>query len=488
MKLLEHVCRDARTVIAERLGLHFSEERLADLERGLVRALKNASVSDPGEYLSQLASLPDESPEWGRLAGELTVGETYFFRDHACFDALEHHVLPDLIATRRAKGLFRLRLWSAGCATGEEPYSLAILLDRLLPDRLAWTLTILATDINPKALDAARRGVYREWAFRETPSWIRNRYFRPREAQTFELEPAIRQLVTFAPINLVRGCYPTIMTNTTAMDLILCRNVLMYFSRETQQATVSRLQQAIVDGGWLAVSPTEASAELFRPLTCINLRGAVLFRKGSSGTMPTQAPVHLSSFHPYQPEESFPEPTSPAPPEDIHGDTAFISTPETANRPEPSPDRESILQHARSLADQGQLEKAHDLCQAVLANNRLDAEAHLLLAAISQERGEISGAFQALRQAIYLAPECAPAYFLLGSLLIRQGQQARGRRCMETVVELLNPSPRDETLPGTGGLTAGRLLETAQAYLAMADHRGADGLSGARRTLMEFKT
>jgi chemotaxis protein methyltransferase CheR len=270
-------------LIASRLGLDLPEGRRQELERALTRACRASSFSDPEAYLAWLATLPEESPEWRRLAGHLTVGETYFLRDCACFEALEQHVLPSIIAARRSEAVLRLRIWSAGCATGEEPYSLAILLDRLLSDRADWALTILATDINLEALEAAERGRYRAWAFRETPQWICERYFQRRGAETFELDPTIRRMVTFTPLNLAEDGYPSAVTNTSAMDLILCRNVLMYFTRGAQQATVSRLRQALVADGWLIVSPAEAAAELFRPLVPVNFPGAIFYRKETTG-------------------------------------------------------------------------------------------------------------------------------------------------------------------------------------------------------------
>ena len=157
MTLAEQVGRQARTLIAARLGLDFPENRRRDLEQGFLRAFCASSIAQPELYLNWLTTLPDGSPEWWRLAGHLTVGETYFFRDPSCFEALEQQVLPSIIASRRAEGVLRLRLWSAGCATGEEAYSLAILADRLLPDRSDWVVTILATDINPDALEKAQR-------------------------------------------------------------------------------------------------------------------------------------------------------------------------------------------------------------------------------------------------------------------------------------------------------------------------------------------
>jgi len=470
VRVSDEVRLRARALIASRLGLDFAEHRQADLERGLLRACRSAPVSAPEAYLTWLATLPDESPEWRRLAGHLTVGETYFFRDRATFEALEQHVLPSLIAARRSDGTLRLRLWSGGCATGEEPYSLAILLDRLLPDRADWALTILATDINPTALEAARRACYREWAFRETPSGMRDGYFHRRGAETFELDERIRRMVTFAPLNLAENGYPAVMTNTSAMDLILCRNVLMYFTREAQRETVARLQRALLPGGWLVVSPAEGSAELFRPLAAVNFPGAIFYREG---------PVPGASLPPLPPREEgrwgegwardfaaqpplFPAPETESP---RSMPTDPVPSPPAAQAEEASPDTATLLQRARALADQGHLEEAHHLCEAALAQDRLDPEAHLLLAAICQERAQAPTALEALRRAIYLAPDSAPAHFLLGSLLLQQGDRRRGRRYMETVVRLLSPIPRDEAVPGSDGLTAGRLLETARAYL-----------------------
>lgn len=451
MRLSDEACREMQELIARRLGLDFPENRQADLERGLARALRGASIRSPDAYLAWLATLPDESPEWRRLADHLTVGETYFFRDPGCFDALEQQVLPSLIAERRSAGNLRLRFWSAGCATGEEPYSLAILLDRLLPDLADWSLTILATDINSEALEVARRGVYRQWPLRETPSWVRDRYFYRHETEAYEVDPRIQRMVSLAPLNLAEDGYPAVVTNTTAMDLILCRNVLMYFTDEAQRACVTRLQRALVPGGWLVVGPAEASTDLLSPLAPVTFPNAILYRK----EQPSASSHQPSAFVP-SPPFAFPQPLSP-------------NSQPPSSAPQPlSPNPQPLLERARALADQGNLEEAYHLCKTALAKDQLDPEAHLLLAAICQERGEISEALETLRRVIYLTPDSASAYFLMGSLLLRQGKRGQGRRSMETVVSLLQTVPGHETVAGSAGLTAGRLLETARAYLELS--------------------
>ena len=446
MRISPAELRQAQALVAQRLGLHFPDGRMVDMERGLAHALRNSAYPSPEPYLAWLAAVPDDDPELRRLAAHLTIGETHFFRDVAAFDVLEGHVLPSLLATRRAEGIPRLRLWSAACATGEEPYSLAILLDRILGGGPDWSVTILATDINTEALEAAQRGIYRDWSFRGTPGWVRERYFRRLRDQAFELDPRIRGMVTFAPLNLAADGYPSVVTNTGAMDLVFCRNVLMYFTVDAQRATIARLQRSLVTGGWLLVGPAEASVDLLRPLVPVNYPNVTFYRKD-----PGPAVVSALELHP---EIYFASPPAP-----------FASS---ATLPADGSGSEAPwndLARARALADQGSLDEALRLCEAALARNRLDPESHLLLAAIRQERGEIPAALEALRGALYLAPDSAPAHFLLGSLLLREGRRRRGRRCIETVVALLDPRPRDELVPGGDGLTAGRLLETARAYL-----------------------
>ena len=454
MKVSDDVGRQFRELVALRLGLAFPEARQTDLERGLLRACRSSQLSMPEPYVAWLATLSDQSHEWRRLASHLTVGETYFLRDPALFEALEHQILPSLIAARRAQGTLHLRLWSAGCATGEEAYSLAFLLDRLLPDRSRWALTILATDINLEALHVAQQGVYRQWSFRNTPEWVRTRYFHHGDGETFEVAPAVRQTVVFAPLNLNDGSYPSVVTNTVAMDLIVCRNVLMYFTPQAQRATVARLGEALVTGGWLVVSPAEASAELLRPLVPVQCSGAILYHKESPGSPPAFSPERSAVTSSLASREATP------------------AEPDQAARPAEAlekarPNAASLLQRARDLADQGQLDDARRLCECSLERDQLDPDAHVLMAAICQERGEVGTAIEALRRAIYLDPDSAPAHFLLGSLLLRQGELRRGQRSMETVVGLLSARPRDEVVPGTDGLSAGPLLEMARAYLEL---------------------
>ncbi|HXG51695.1 MAG TPA: protein-glutamate O-methyltransferase CheR, partial [candidate division Zixibacteria bacterium] len=265
-----------RELLAERMGIHFSAERVSDLERAMESAAREAGYSSTEACLQELLSSPWKRTQIELLARHLSVGETYFFRDKKIFETLERHVLPELIRSRDQK---RLRIWSAGCATGEEPYSVAILLRRSLPDLADWHVTILATDINPSFLEKARRGVYSEWSFRDAPRWLKEHYFRRRREGLYEIGPEVREMVVFSYLNLAEDQYPSLLTNTNAMDLVLCRNVLMYFAAEKARSVLDRLHRALVDGGWLITSPSEVSDTLVRRFRRVSFDDATLYKK-----------------------------------------------------------------------------------------------------------------------------------------------------------------------------------------------------------------
>jgi chemotaxis protein methyltransferase CheR len=233
--------------LAETCGLHFSHHRRSELEHGIGQAFAASTCTTLAEYYQRLTGVNPDTVELDRLINAVTVNETHFFRDEGQFNALYTYVLPLLIERQRATRT--LRIWSAGCASGEEPYSVAMLLRELLPDVDQWAITILGTDINTEALNRARQATYGEWAFREDRArqW-RSRYFRPITTNRHELIPAVREMVTFARLNLAEPSYPTFETNTTMLNLILCRNVTIYFSKTATQV-VERFYHSLVRAG-----------------------------------------------------------------------------------------------------------------------------------------------------------------------------------------------------------------------------------------------
>ena len=267
--------------LAAQIGLHFPKKRWSDLERGIASAAHDFGIPEMEDCVHWLLSAPLTHRQIEILARHLTIGETYFFRDRKSFEALEQHILPELIRSRRDSTRC-IRIWSAACCTGEEPYSIAMLLDRLLPDYEQWHITILATDINPQFLRKAEKGVYGEWSFRDTPNWTKERYFKKERQGCFEIHQRIKERVTFSYLNFADDIYPSLSNNTNAMDVIFCRNALMYFAPELAMKVVSNLHRAVVDVGWLAISVTEASNTMFAKFSPINFSSAMFYRKNAS--------------------------------------------------------------------------------------------------------------------------------------------------------------------------------------------------------------
>ena len=187
--------------VAARMGLYFPRGRWSDLERHTNSAAKEFGFPDAEAFIQWLVSSPLNQEQVERLASHLTIAETYFWREPQVFDALRDQILPELIRSRETSDR-RLRIWSAGCATGEEAYSIAILLRALIPDPKNWHITLLATDINPRILRRAAAGVYGKWSFRNAPPGLKEKCFSCTDDGKFKIRPEIRKMVTFSYLNL----------------------------------------------------------------------------------------------------------------------------------------------------------------------------------------------------------------------------------------------------------------------------------------------
>jgi len=445
-------------LVVMQTGLHFPPERWGDLERGIAAATPDFNLPDCESCARWLLSAPLTRHMNEILASHLSVGETYFFREKQSLDILGEQILQ-LLQSRRQNER-RFRIWSAGCSTGEEAYTIAILLDRLIPDLKEWNITILATDFNPKFLRKAAQGVYGEWSFRDAPGWLRERYFTKGKDGRFEIHPRIRKMVMFSYLNFVDDVYPSLSNNTSAMDVILCRNVLMYFTAQRAKQVAGNFYRALLDGGWLIVSPTEASHSLLSTFTPVEFPGAVLYRKMADAVLQPLVSVHPLPLL-FEDTEVAPLPVVP-------------TEPAIANLPDAQADRMPALQAderetpsimATSCANQGMLGEAQEWCEKAIAADKLNPAHHYLSATILQEQGRHEIAIQALMRALYLDPDFVLAHFALGNLHQSLGHRRQAQRHFENVLLLSRRHSPDETLPEADGLTAGRLVEIASALL-----------------------
>jgi chemotaxis protein methyltransferase CheR len=472
--------------IAQHTGLNFPGERRSDLQRGLAAAAAEFGLADAASCAEWLLSASPTRSQLHAVASHLTIGETYFFRERKTFDALAEHVLPELIRRRRGREQ-RLRLWSAACSTGEEAYSLAILVRQLLPDWQDWNVKILATDINERFLQKAIAGVYGEWSFRESLPEFKERYFTATSNGRFAIAPEIMNCVSFAQLNLAEDGLLSPTAEAHGMDIIFCRNVLIYFTASHARRLAENLRHALVEGGWLAVSPSECSQTLFSRFAAVNFPGTILYRKckaeerGPPIWLPPSDAVAESAVAERVAAERAAEAfdasqalTSYAP--DRHSKTAgapppLAAAPAAQTSPvssQPAQEPGAISLRTRALANQGQHADALASSKQWIASDKIDSAAHYVHAMILQEMGEREAARDSLHRAVYLEPDFALAHFALGNLARAEARTAQANKHFANALHLLRSCPPDALLPESDGMSAGRLVEIITTLLAQS--------------------
>lgn len=274
-----------RSLIAGCSGLKYGDNKRYLLESRLQQRLQARGLDDFGKYLAFLEHDPRRQEELTFLFNQITTNETSFFRNGPQISSFQHRALPVLVAARRASGQRRLRLWSAGCSSGEEAYTIAIVVAEVLGGELpAWKVEVIGNDISEEMLEKARAGEYGEYAMRSTPLAVRDRYFSRTPSGNWLVNPAIRKLVRFGFLNLSDGAA---MAEVPPVDVVFCRNVLIYFDPDTRQRIAAAIEAALNPGGWLFVGNGESLANLGLKLEVVQLRGAVGYRKpGELGQMP----------------------------------------------------------------------------------------------------------------------------------------------------------------------------------------------------------
>lgn len=470
-------------LLLDHCGLYFSEKRQAELELGVRHAFAASTCSDLDEYYRLLQDPRAGALERDRLINAVTVSETHFFRDAAQFDALYNHVLPQII--ERKQPLRTLRIWSAGCASGEEPYSIAMLLRDLLPDVDEWAITILGTDINTEALDRARKATYGEWAFREARAkqW-RLRYFRP-QGNRYELFPQVRRMVTLARLNLAEPCYPAYESNTAFMDVILCRNVTIYFSEPVILQVVDRFYESLVDGGWLVVGHSEPSLTTYRRFQARNFPDTILYQR-------TGQPITLPADWVWpRPSEKGPLPQAPASaavpsPAPAQPDAILLTPPSLVQESDRFERAQELLEYGHSeeardlllklvksrpdhvaacallgqaYANLGDWQEAERWCRQAVRFDKLTLDAYYTLALVFQHQGKLDSAIGAMKKVVYIDRNGVLGHFGLANLYRMNGQLPQAFKSLDNARRLLEARADEDLIPGSGGVTVGRLRE-----------------------------
>lgn len=449
--------------VIEATGLAYYRDRDEDFRKRLEGRMTELRLNELGRYWDLLQDGAHGDAELDELAAGLTVGETYFFRHAEQFDALREVILPELI--ERNRGRRRLRIWSAGCATGAEAYSISIILRNEFAHELAgWQVSILGTDINRRLLSEAREGLFREWAFRSTPETVRETCFE-REAQGWRIAPRFREGVSFQYHNLVQHPLPSIINNLAALDLIFCRNVMIYFDAAAVLTLTRRLRDCLVEDGWLVTGHAEQNPAAFEGWESFRLPGTTLYRKRCRAQ--EQKSLAREAFE-WRPPFETSGGAAPAAASEGAGaapaEEREAAAP--AKAPQELPPQPGGFQELRAMVDRGEWRTAASLCTRLLDQEPLAALPHFYRALALEQGGCFREAEGSLRRAIYLDRGFVLAHYYLGLLLQNSGNEpARAARCFENVVELLRGRPAGEAFEHADGMTAGELKELAQMHL-----------------------
>jgi chemotaxis protein methyltransferase CheR len=473
--------------VQERAGL-LPPSCVPAAEDGIARAMARAQDTDFSVYLDRITGDPAALDD---LITELTIGETYFFRTHEHFDFLSQQVLPELRQLRPPE--HTLRAWSAGCASGEEPYSLAVLLtEEGFGDRME----VLATDISRTALARAREASYGLWSFRGLKA-ERMRPFLRQEAQRYVLVPELRQRVRFQYLNLALDTWPSPSSGIHRLDIIFCRNVLIYFTRPTIEAVARRLHASLADHGYLVTGPSDPSLIGLAPLEPVLTEWGVAYRRlpaHAPRVLPSRPPRSHTALPSVIVPPAVPPPSLPPLPAVLLSPPPRVIPPAPAPLPPEAPAASSSsegLELARQALRRGDWREAARLAgtqqdtpessvMAIRALANLDAEAAVKACAEAASRhpmtvelryleallllglGRLGEAESASRQALYLEPSLAVAHLTLGHVLRRLGDVPGAVRAFRTAEALCATLPPDTAVPLAEGERAGHLAELAR--------------------------
>jgi len=261
-----------RDRVYEHAGLHFDEDAMFLFERRLVDRVEALGLDDFYAYYKYLRFHPQGYSELEEAIERLTTKETYFFRQEYQLRAFRDQLLPELEQGLRPRR--RIGIWSAGCATGEEAYTIAVLL--LESRRFAgWDLKVVGSDICRGSVAAARRGVYREAAFRTTPDEVRDRYFIPC-GDGWEVVQEVKKVCHFGQLNLMDGGH---VLMAGQVDVIFCRNVLIYFDMKSRRRVIDAFYDRLAPGGYLLLGHSESLLNLSTAFELVHLKEDLVYRK-----------------------------------------------------------------------------------------------------------------------------------------------------------------------------------------------------------------
>ncbi|MDP3980627.1 MAG: CheR family methyltransferase [Chlamydiota bacterium] len=454
-KMPDLIFEQFQYLLIEEAGLYFAKDRTELLADNIQRRMKHISRNSYEEYFHYIKFHPQGVFELKELIDDVTINETYFFRNEAQFQVLRDVVLMQLLDKKKVDK--QITIWTAGCSTGEEPYSIMMLLLDLIPDYDDWDITVLATDINRKVIEAAKNGCYTQRAVHLVPPHFMSRYF-TFESHRYWISSEVKRRVTFQCHNLSRDPYT--LQGMQQADVIFCRNVIIYFNRATQKTIVSNFADCLSLDGFLFLGHAETLWGLSNELVPVEFPHTFIYQKCIGVDLTEISPPHIPlpsmSFSGWDDDPFLPEVG-----EKIETVEAIIPLLETVTAEELS----QIFIRALSFADKGQYQEAILDIEKIIENDSLNVKAYYLMGVLKEKLGLYRDAVQAFRKAIYVDENIYVAYFHLGNLYMYLGKSDKARKEYINCMKILKERPEDEPVMLSEDMTVGVLYNAVEQYL-----------------------
>jgi chemotaxis protein methyltransferase CheR len=412
-----------RKLINQTSGIFFDRGKRDLLRLGLTDRADAVGAETLTEYYEQLTSLPDREVELRRLLDHLSVQETQFFRNLPQFDALRKYVIPEIVQ-RKSNGYRNLRFWSAGCSTGQEPYSLAMAVLDVLPDAESWNIQILGTDLSENALAIAERGWYQERKLTGIDRNHRERYFRESDGGYVVAEP-LRRMVHFTRHNMVTDSLPVSIFGTC--DFVFCRNVIIYFTHETAKYVIEHFFDILNPGGYLFLGHSETLWKMSAKYSLVEMGDAFIYKK----SLPRS--IEGRRFIPDRRLRGLPMPPDVVTDRRVEGgrrnvrqaqDLVDSKSPEVDSgiNESKSAQADPLIMKARASIDLGEYEKAIELLNDAVKQNSDTVEVHFLLGLAHERSNDLELSVEAFRRAICCDNTYSLAYFHVANAMERLGR------------------------------------------------------------------
>lgn len=431
-------------IIAKKMGMSFSNKQLIDLNRVMDLVAKEAGFLDVETYIDFLLSTELTHKDILDLAEKVTVGETYFFREKKALEILEKEILPKIIK-QQCYTKKQLKIWSVGCSTGEEPYTLAMILKKVLGNFDNWDITIFASDISLSSLKKAIAGFYSPWSFRAIEVADKKTFFNELNENQFEIISELKKFVKFEYLNLAQAIYPTHFNIANSFDIIFCRNVMIYLTLECQTKIIQHFYKVLKSSGWLIVSSTEARLLNKSQFIAVHFPETILHQKAVKN-------LEVSDLDKLEKETFFEL--------DIEKSDQVGLEEEINEKSD-----QTYFKLAQKQADQGFLGQAQEYCEKAIIINKLEPDYHYLLATILIEKGDDSLAIESLKKVLYLEPDFMLAYFHLAKLAYKQPSLTQANKYLNKLLLLMGKCSPNDLIPNTLDLTVGRLTEIVKEMI-----------------------